>query len=429
MTGRLWLISLLVLFFSFLGLATVKGALLALALPLLVYLGAAILLMPSEIDLELHRSLSARRVTHGSPVTIEISITNQGHSLEEVLLEDRLSILPENIQGELRRMVRFPKGQTLEWSYTAHPKRGRYRLEGIRATASDPFGLFQRHRMLSEPGEFLVYPQVIELRSIQIAPRQTHGFAGPIPAHKPGSGVDFYGVRQYQLGDALRRINWRVSARHERGLYTNEFEQDSIADVGIILDSRQQSHIVTDQGALFEYSVLAAASLASTFLHEGHRVGLLVYGASLDRTFPGYGRHQRERILRSLARAQTGLSFVLESLSRLPTRFFPSRSQLVMVSPLMMSDLSVLLRLRANGYSLLIVSPDLVEFESRSFNAGTVANFPTRLARIERVLLLRKLRHAGIQVVDWPVHQPLSSVIHASLLRSSAPHSLNRIPL
>ncbi|MCL7455525.1 MAG: DUF58 domain-containing protein [Anaerolineae bacterium] len=38
--------------------------------------------------------------------------------------------------------------------------------------------------------------------------------AGPAP---------IFGVREYQAGDPRRWINWRVSARHPRSLFTNEF--------------------------------------------------------------------------------------------------------------------------------------------------------------------------------------------------------------
>ena len=81
---------------------------------------------------------------------------------------------------------------------------------------------------------------------------------------------------------------------------------------------------------------LAAGSLASAFLQQGNRVGLLVYSHYLQWTFPGYGKVQRERILRALAVATPGASQIFEGLqyladaalpSGVPNRFHQSRAR------------------------------------------------------------------------------------------------------
>jgi uncharacterized protein (DUF58 family) len=159
------------------------------------------------------------------------------------------------------------------------------------------------------------------------------------------------------------------------------------------------------------------ASLAERFLSDGNRVGLLVYGRVLDWTFPGYGKVQRERILRALASAQPGDSQVFERFENLPTRFFPAQSQLVLVSPLCMDDLPMLIRLRARGYQLLVVRPDPVSMELALLGQQPGVDLAARIVRLERTLLQRKLQQAGIQVVDWRVDQPFDQVIHASLGR------------
>jgi uncharacterized protein (DUF58 family) len=224
-------------------------------------------------------------------------------------------------------------------------------------------------------------------------------------------------VREYQVGDPLRWINWKVAARHDQTLFTNEFEQERIADVGLILDARSQSDIHCKDGSLFEYSVRVTASLADAFLSDGNRVGLLIYGRGQEKTFPGYGKVQRERILRALGNARTSDNLALQSLNYLPTRFFPAHSQIVMVSPLSDHDLPVLFQLRALGYSLLIVSPDPVSFEARLYAKDEVVSVATRLANLERVLLLHKLQRGGIQTVDWDVTRPFDQVAYAMLGR------------
>jgi uncharacterized protein (DUF58 family) len=229
--------------------------------------------------------------------------------------------------------------------------------------------------------------------------------------------VEFLGIREYQAGDPQRWINWRVSARHPRYLFSNEFEQERIADVGLILDARRQTDIRLPDDSLFEHSVSATASLAEAFLRDGNRVGLLVYGRFLDWTFPGYGKVQRERILQALARAETGESQVFENLDYLPTRYFPAQSQLVLVSPLTGDDVPMLIRLRARGYQLLVIRPDPIAFEVKALEVEPSVAVAARIVRVERVMRLRQLQQAGIRIVDWQVDQPFDQAVHASLGR------------
>jgi uncharacterized protein (DUF58 family) len=428
-TRRLLLLGGLAYALLLLGLATLDGRLLALALPLVVYLGATLVYGPQELLLSVTRTVSTDRVSPGMPVAVELSVVNAGRRLEEVLVEAPIPRGLELANGEPRVIAALPPGGTLALTYTVRGPRGKYDFPPVRVTASDHLGLFRRRKKLPARSQLIILPELPRLRRVTIRPLRTRAYAGPVPARQGGSGVEFFGVREYQPGDPRRWINWRASARHPRAIFTNEFEQERIADVGLILDARLRTNVQLGGQALFEHAVQATASLADAFLSDGNRVGLLIYGHFLDWTLPGYGKVQRERILRALAQAETGEGMIFESLDRLPTRLFPARSQVVLVSPLCNDDLPMLVRLRARGYQILVISPDPVAFEAQGLGVlegkalrpdapATAVDLATRIARLERVLLLRKLRQAGVQVVDWQVDKPFGQVAHAALSRA-----------
>ena len=134
-------------------------------------------------------------------------------------------------------------------------------------------------------------------------------------------------------------------------------------------------------------------------------------GDYLDWTFPGYGKVQRERIMQALARAQPGDSQVFDELDYLPTRFFPPKSQIVLVSPLLPGDAAPLIRLRSRGYSLLIVSPDGITFERDLLGRSRLTDTAARVAQLERALQFRKLQQAGIQAFSWRVDVPFEEAL------------------
>lgn len=417
-TGRFLTLAVLAYMLIFTGLITRTGSLLALALPMVVYLGAALLSPAPKIQLHVSRSVSVDTILEGSDVTVSIHIVNLGSALDEIAVEEHLPEGMTLVEGKTRILTSLPGNGELNLVYKVRAPRGLYELKDIQVDAWDHLGVQRASARYASHERITFLPRLTRLRRVAIRPQRTHGHFGPIPSRQTGSGIDFYGLREYQLGDPRRWINWRASARHDQTLFVNQFEQERIADVGIILDARQQSNIVMKNGeALFEYSVKATGALSEALLNDGNRVGLLIYGFGLERTFPGYGKVQQERIIYALGQARVGHNFALESLGYLPTRFFPAGSQIVMVSPLMSGDLPAFTRLRATGYEVLVVSPDPVEMEARANQIhGDVA---WQIARIERVLMLRQLQRMGVRVVDWPVHRPFEPIVRATLNRVS----------
>jgi uncharacterized protein (DUF58 family) len=424
MTRHFWLLTVLVLSFVLTGLLSVNNGPVLLAIPLLVYLGTALLFKPRGMYLKVSRELSTHDASLGKPIEIKVNVFNEGGSLEETFLSDYIQG-PRSLHismGKSNQRLSMQPGGNTEINYTVSGQRGRYRFEGVQAQVSECFNLFENVHFLPAHAQLVIFPELIPLRSIKIRPRQTRGFAGPILARQGGAGTDFYGVREYQMGDPLRRINWKISTRYPQSLFTNESEQERIADVGLILDARQQCDVTSQGGTLFEHSVIAAASLADAFLKDGHRVGLYIYGYSVERVYPGYGKIQREHILRALSRARTGVNFALENLSFLSTRFFPPNSQLVMVSPLKTEDFGPLVRLHATGYEIMIVSPDPIHFEAAKYDPKKYPDLDLsiRLAMIERTLMIRKLKRAGIQVIDWRVDHSLDQEVSQSIRQQPA---------
>ena len=422
MTSRFWLLIGAIYGLLFLGMAGLHGMDILLAVPLLVYLGAAVLAAPEKTRFAAQRQVGAHTVEQDVLLPIQVSLTNEGAGADELFVQDFPPQTIRGLQGRTNLLAPLKSGETVGLDYSIRPGRGSMAFETTQVIIGEHFGLFQRKADLPTPGNILALPGSHYLHSLAIRPQHTRGFSGPIPSRQKGSGMSFWGVREYQTGDSLRRINWKVSARHSRDLFTNEFEQERIADVGLILDAREQSNPTVNSQEIFEHAVQATAALAEAFLADGHRVSLLIYGYGMTRVFPGYGKVQRGLILQALAKAEPGSNYALESLNNLPTRLFPARSQLVMISTLGQRDLPAFSRLRKDGYEVLLVSPDPVSFEARWLADRPQMQAALRLARLERDLLLRKLNRLGVLVVDWPVDQPLDRTIQVVLSRNRLFH-------
>lgn len=418
---RSLLLSLLTYGLLLAGLATVHGEFITLALPLVAYLLVGYLQTPEQVQLQASRRLSIERASPNQDVDVTVTVSNSGSSLEEVLLEDMVPAGLTVRVGESRHMVRLAKGQSYTFAYTVSGPRGGYAFDAVEAQVNDHLSVRSQQVRVDARGRLFVLPPVMRVRNIVIRPRRTRVYAGTIPARAGGAGTEFFGVREYQPGDSPHSINWRASSRYEDTLYANEYQQERVADVGIVLDGRMKTNEFARGHSLFEHSVQAAASMADALLNQGNRVGLLLYASYLGWTFPGYGKIQRERILHALANAKTGESQVFSDLEHIPTRLFPPESQIVFVSPLTDDDLKPLIQLRAQGYDVLVVSPNPVRFELSYLPASNEnVNVAGRVLHMERLVLLQKLQRANIHVIDWDVKEPFDLVVKRRMVRSPA---------
>jgi uncharacterized protein (DUF58 family) len=389
-------------------------------LPFLVYLGIGIFTSPvvDRIKVTAQRHISKTQTADDAVVEVEITLQNLGKETVTVHLKDTLQSGMKFLDGDLERYMILRQGEKSSMEYTFRALRGSFAWDKLKVMVGDPLGLIETGCKLPAEGDIQIKPRMRRFKPIQMRPNSTLHSPGSIPARLGGSGTDFWGVREYHPGDPLRRLDWRQTARHPYQFFTKEFEQEEIAEIGLILDGRRKVELRLGEDSLFERSLGATSSLAEMFLHQGHRVSLLVYGETMLQAFPGYGKIQLHRIMDCLARVRVGSeSGSLDTLEYLPIRMFPSQALIVIISALSSNDWSLFPRLRAMGYQVLLISPDAIDFAAKTMPDDRINRLAIQAARIERHLKLRNIAQLQISVIDWKVDKPLPPLLRYALSR------------
>jgi len=410
---------LLVIIFSLLlaALVTTNADLIWLALLCCAYLGMGFLQSPSTRAVKLSATRSVEKNAIDALTTIEVSveITSQGTDLIRLVLSDPLQFGMSITAGQTTQTTLLQSGESAVFKYTFQSERGNFAWKTIRARLSDSFGLIETEIDLPAEAKIQVHPELNKFRPFPLRSQRTLHSAGSIPARFGGSGTDFWGVREYHPGDPLRRLDWRLTARHPHKFFTKEFEQEEIADIGLILDARQKTNLQIGEDSLFEHAARATASLAEMFLRQGNRVSLLVYQRRYASVFPGYGKLQLNRILHTLARITPESDSSLNSLIFLPIRMFASHSLIVVISPLLSGDWQFFRRLRAYGYQVLLISPDPLAYARPILATDHDSQLAIRLTRLERQVEINQITQLWIPVIDWQVNQPLAPLVRTAL--------------
>src|SRR5271165_2916024 len=88
-------------------------------------------------------------------------------------------------------------------------KRGRDVHVGFRIATRFPFGLFEKSREITAPGDLIIYPAV---DPVQLPPGQAGRAPGTDGSIGRGHGEDFVGLKMMRPGEDPRDIHWRKSA-------------------------------------------------------------------------------------------------------------------------------------------------------------------------------------------------------------------------
>jgi uncharacterized protein (DUF58 family) len=155
-------------------------------------------------------------------------------------------------------------------------KRGYYRLGPLQITAGDLFG-FQESRVALEPEYLTVYPRIVPLTRLNLPSRLPFGTL-PSKQQLFEDPARPQGVRNYQLGDSLRLVNWKVSA-HSNALLVKTQEPAISLESAILLNLNVDDYTKRYRRDGPEWAIVVAASLASHLIAKRQAVGLISNGA------------------------------------------------------------------------------------------------------------------------------------------------------
>ncbi len=180
----------------------------------ILFLGA-ILPIRSIKELEIGRSPIVP-VSVGEVMQVKVQITNPGKAAKSLVAAT--DELPSELGAPRRKVIEMlPPKEDLEWVYEIDAlKRGIFHWENIALRTASPLGLFWCRRSRSVPARAVIYPQILPLSSCpiidSIGADESRKFESDRLYQNSTEGVT-KSIRNYRMGDPMRLIHWRSSAR------------------------------------------------------------------------------------------------------------------------------------------------------------------------------------------------------------------------
>lgn len=216
----------------------------------------------------------------GQPTLIGVRVLNQRRRLPAFLIRVGLGD-DEPLFPQIGATSHEERSLLLSFS-----KRGHHQIDSLWISSCFPINFFVRSLRVPLNQTFIVFPQP-QSEPVPVASGNSEQRQHAASASSGDSG-DLRSIHDYQGGEPLKSIHWKLSARH------NNFkvkQHEGLASQPVIIDFDQL-------GGNLENRIGRATGLAINQLRRHHPVGLKLAGKLIP---PQSGGGQRRRLLTELA--------------------------------------------------------------------------------------------------------------------------------
>ncbi|HLL65191.1 MAG TPA: DUF58 domain-containing protein [Micromonosporaceae bacterium] len=233
------------------------------------------------------RAVDPDRVMRGEPSRVTLTVRNASRVRGATLVAydrcgDRTVPVP---------LLQLRAGRETTTGYAVPTeRRGVVRVGPLRVVRRDPLGLLSLARGYGEVTNVWVYPKVHHLTAVPVGVvRSLDGRVDRVPQ----GSITFDTLREYVVGDELRHVHWRTTARIGQ-LMVREHVDTSLPRLVVLLDDRAAAHPEAAGGTAesFEAACEAAASIVMAATRAELPIALqLIRGGAVG----GDGRHGHPR--------------------------------------------------------------------------------------------------------------------------------------
>ena len=172
------------------------------------------------------------------------------------------------------------------------------------------------------PGEILKKIRHIEIRTSHLVDAAV---AGQYQSTFKGRGMEFEEVRDYQIGDDVRAIDWNVSARYGHP-FVKVLREERELTVMLLVDLSRSHQFGTHRQLKRELAAEVCATLAFSAVRNNDKIGMISFTERAERYVPPRkGTRHVLRLIRDLLYLQpasrgTNIAAAFEHLNRVTRR-------------------------------------------------------------------------------------------------------------
>ncbi|MER3374150.1 MAG: DUF58 domain-containing protein [Allomuricauda sp.] len=306
---------------------------------------------------------------------------------------------------------KISSGGSKAYDYQLRPtERGVYSFGSLTIFAISPIGFLAKKYSFDQAQEVPVYPSFLQLQKYDLIAftNRLHEY-GLKKIRRIGHTMEFEQIKDYVLGDDIRNINWKATAKRGQ-LMVNQYQDEKSQPIYSVIDKGRVMKMPFNGLSLLDYAINATLVISNIALKKQDKAGMFSFSNKIENRVVAERRSsQMNLILETLYNLDT--NFIESDFSRLyidVKRNLNQRSLLLLYTNFETLDalhrqLPYLLAM-AKQHLLVVIffeNTELNEFAERK--ANTVHQiFEQTIAEkfiYEKRLIVNELRKHGIQTI------------------------------
>ena len=251
------------------------------------------------------KRLVSKRLSNGDENEITITVTN-GYNFEvQVLIIDEIPI-----QFQIRDFtltMRLAAGETITSTYMLTPtQRGNFYFNDIQIYVSTGLKLATRRITVPAKNTVQVFPSFANFKKQQLKAIATSAaYSGNNKVRRIGQSMEFEQIKDYSIGDDIRNINWKATAR--KGLLmVNNYVDEKSQELYCVIDKGRLMKMPFGGLSLLDYAINSTLALTNISLQKKDKVGLISFGHSMGAMISADRNPiQRSLIMQALYKEET----------------------------------------------------------------------------------------------------------------------------
>lgn len=199
-----------------------------------------------------------------------------------------------------------------ELQYELRPtERGEYHFGKLNIYVKSVFGLVARRFNFQNDEMVATYPSFIQLRKYDLLAisNNLHQY-GIKKIRKIGHTMEFEQIKDYVLGDDLRTINWKATAK-KNSLMVNQFQDEKSQPIYSVIDKGRVMKMPFDGLSLLDYAINATLVISNVALKKHDKAGMFSFSKKVENIVVAEKRTSQ-------------MNLIMESLYNVKTDFFES---------------------------------------------------------------------------------------------------------
>ncbi len=250
------------------------------------------------------------KFSNGDKNQIEIKITNKYPILISVEVIDEV---PEQFQiRDFKIKESIVSRKTRSIKYDLKPtERGEYYFGNLNIYASSVLNIVAK-RFTFESGAMVpTYPSFKQLKKFELLNINKNSLEyGLKKVRRLGHSMEFEQIKDYVLGDDLRTINWKATAKKNQ-LMVNQFQDEKSQPVYSIIDKGRIMKMPFNGLSLLDYAINASLVISNVVLKKHDKAGMLSFSKRINNVVVAERRSSQ-------------MQLILEALYNVKTDFFES---------------------------------------------------------------------------------------------------------